>query len=920
MNPSSEYRQTSKFEKYLRLTIRQVLLQLALIFIGLTVIFPILWIITLATDERGLPQYSDLNIIPNPSRFSLNAFETLLLEPFATLSSATNELYFTQLLSNSLFVALGTAMLSVGLGASAAYAFSRFKFIGRQAGMLGFIVLLMMPATGTIVPLIAIFSLFRIHVVFSALAPAVFYGALAALIAYGIYASVRSLFNRPIFQDRQLIYIPFVITILLAFGLIYVGWSVRFYTSDVYSEVIRDPMRFDDPLSDDDIPDIEAEIDEIQREIPKIEDNIIRQERRLEDARSNIDRARDGFGSVEEQFRGAYGLFNELSRVSTIIGQATTPGGITMLESVYDINDIRAVVVAGLEAEAVDQEVVVEEEKENLENTLALLEQRRNDLAEAEEPYNRLRDDAFRGLIPYALLTLLLSAVVAAVVWFLFTRQMFFLEPLWNRFKGLFGGGQRSESVDFITPLRHGSLARRDRIAYAALTVCLFITVLVAYQWFDANYESPTKAAGLEDGGLWYDLRLSLRSEDEILDELAPYMERDELVDSLETMQGQGIADFREQRSEALSDLSLLIAELERVDVSLDAPDNLTRREKIDWRDNRREDLRSNGWTETILLPVEQADSLVNDVTYSSQDDAVVVTGVTEGSPAYQSGLRSGDRLEVVNAVEVTDQALDTLLADATDTIAVTIYRRPMRAIQSDAQAFIGTTNRLNLFNNENFRTELLSLMRKQRGSYVNELEYSATEDLSSAEANFQAAIGRLPDDTDERERLEKEYAIRSSNSGNVTETLKITLFGLMIAYSSAALPFAIWNLKGYFDTIPKELEEAALVDGATLVSSFFRIILPLSLPALAITTLFGFMTGWTEFILAFQFLTAGDVDRTTLAMALRGIAGGGQTQAEPNYTQFAAMSILMAIPVVSLFYVFQRWIVSGLTVGGVKG
>jgi arabinogalactan oligomer/maltooligosaccharide transport system permease protein len=145
-------------------------------------------------------------------------------------------------------------------------------------------------------------------------------------------------------------------------------------------------------------------------------------------------------------------------------------------------------------------------------------------------------------------------------------------------------------------------------------------------------------------------------------------------------------------------------------------------------------------------------------------------------------------------------------------------------------------------------------------------------------------------------------------------ETLRTTLMGLMIAYAATALPFAIWNLKGYFDTVPKELEEAALIDGASVTQTFLLIILPLSVPALAVTILFSFMTGWTEFILAWTFLE--DPSRFTLAMALRSMQG----QFATPWSQFSALSILMSIPVVLLFFSLQRYIVSGLTVGGVKG
>jgi len=146
------------------------------------------------------------------------------------------------------------------------------------------------------------------------------------------------------------------------------------------------------------------------------------------------------------------------------------------------------------------------------------------------------------------------------------------------------------------------------------------------------------------------------------------------------------------------------------------------------------------------------------------------------------------------------------------------------------------------------------------------------------------------------------------------SEPLRATLLGLMIAYGSGTLPFAIWNLKGYFDTIPKELEEAALIDGCNVTTAFFKVMIPLSVPALAITVLFSFMTGWTEFILAWTFLE--DPSRFTLAMALRSMQG----QYSTPWSDFAAMSILMSIPILVLFYLLQRYIVSGLTVGGVKG
>jgi arabinogalactan oligomer/maltooligosaccharide transport system permease protein len=145
---------------------------------------------------------------------------------------------------------------------------------------------------------------------------------------------------------------------------------------------------------------------------------------------------------------------------------------------------------------------------------------------------------------------------------------------------------------------------------------------------------------------------------------------------------------------------------------------------------------------------------------------------------------------------------------------------------------------------------------------------------------------------------------------------LRTTLWGLAIAYASAALPFAIWNMKGFIDALPYDLEEAAQIDGCTRTQGFLRVILPLATPGMAVTALMGFLTGWSEFIMAWTFLT--EPSRFTLPMVLRGMTG--QYAAGTPWSEFAALSILMSIPAVALFFVLQRYLVAGLAAGGVKG
>jgi len=145
---------------------------------------------------------------------------------------------------------------------------------------------------------------------------------------------------------------------------------------------------------------------------------------------------------------------------------------------------------------------------------------------------------------------------------------------------------------------------------------------------------------------------------------------------------------------------------------------------------------------------------------------------------------------------------------------------------------------------------------------------------------------------------------------------LRNSLPGVALAVLAGQLPFAIWNMKGYLDTIPRELEEAATVDGAGRVQTFFRIILPLSTPVIAVTAFFGFIAGWTEFYFSSIFLD--NEKNFTLAVALNGMVG--QYSGSTPWSSFAAFSILVALPVSVVYLFLQRYIISGLTLGGVKG
>jgi arabinogalactan oligomer/maltooligosaccharide transport system permease protein len=137
---------------------------------------------------------------------------------------------------------------------------------------------------------------------------------------------------------------------------------------------------------------------------------------------------------------------------------------------------------------------------------------------------------------------------------------------------------------------------------------------------------------------------------------------------------------------------------------------------------------------------------------------------------------------------------------------------------------------------------------------------------------------------------------------------------GLMVVYSATALPFTVWQMKGYYDTIPRELEEAAMLDGASRFVTFYKVILPLAAPALVITALFSFITAWSEYIVAAQVLLTEDM--FTVPLGLKQF----QSSMTTEWGLYSAGSIVVSIPVIFLFLKLSKWLVSGLTLGSVKG
>ena len=141
------------------------------------------------------------------------------------------------------------------------------------------------------------------------------------------------------------------------------------------------------------------------------------------------------------------------------------------------------------------------------------------------------------------------------------------------------------------------------------------------------------------------------------------------------------------------------------------------------------------------------------------------------------------------------------------------------------------------------------------------------------------------------------------------------TKLGLVIIYAGSMCIFSIWNMKGYFDTIPVEIEEAAMIDGATQLEQVTKIVLPLAKPTIAVTAMMVLVYVWNEYIFAINFMTGSDT--YTLAAGLYSLQA---TEMSGSWPIFSAASLIVSLPILIVFFALQKNMTEGLTSGGVKG
>jgi len=140
---------------------------------------------------------------------------------------------------------------------------------------------------------------------------------------------------------------------------------------------------------------------------------------------------------------------------------------------------------------------------------------------------------------------------------------------------------------------------------------------------------------------------------------------------------------------------------------------------------------------------------------------------------------------------------------------------------------------------------------------------------------------------------------------------IRTTLFGLAIIYTTFAMPFCIWNMRAAFQSTPKELEEAAYLDGASNFRTFLEISLPLAIPSIAVSALIAFLMGYSEFAIGWLFIDKSD--NVTLAMSIYSILGSGATQ---PWSQIGSLALIMSLPVVIIFVILQHTLLDQMLLG----
>ena len=143
---------------------------------------------------------------------------------------------------------------------------------------------------------------------------------------------------------------------------------------------------------------------------------------------------------------------------------------------------------------------------------------------------------------------------------------------------------------------------------------------------------------------------------------------------------------------------------------------------------------------------------------------------------------------------------------------------------------------------------------------------------------------------------------------------IRTTLFGLTVVYTSFAMPFCIWNMRAAFQAVALELEESAFLDGASPWTAFWRITLPLALPAIAVAGLIAFLIGYSEFAMGWLFVDKAQ--NVTLAMAISGMI---QSSYLDSWANLAALALMMSLPVVVIFLAAQRYLIDRLLLGPVE-